>query len=154
MGFDFEKTLKSIGEFGIFQKGILFLLAMYPLLHGMQSSVTNFISPWHNHWCYIDELQNLTYEEQRNIAIPDNGQSTEDAEYDECLAFDLPWGNYSSTDFASWNRSVMADGVAYTTCDKWVFDTEDTFKATAASEVNTYFYHCKSCNTVYNMKTD
>ncbi len=135
MAFEFERTLKVIGEFGLFQKVFLLALAIYQLMHAMQNSATNFVSPRHAHWCSIEPLVNYSYANQKYIGIPNNKELQDDNVYDECEAFDLSWTNYSDEEFANWNRSVHSDGVATYYCKKWTFDIKTTFRSTATSEV-------------------
>jgi hypothetical protein len=161
MAIDFERILKAVGGFGLFQKVVLLGLAIYPFLHGMQSSLPNFISPMHSHWCYIEPLVNYSYTTQRYITIPDNKNSQDDNDYEECEAFDLPWDNYTHQEFDNWNRSVSSlDGVATYRCNKWMFDTKTTFKSTATSEVMLKYYtgcyplFAKSLNNVQNISNE
>ena len=75
----FEDVFEQTGEFGLYQWFAFICLAMFPFWH-LDACFTPFIVMNVDHWCYIEELSNLTFHEQQNIGIPvkDNG------EYENC----------------------------------------------------------------------
>ena len=52
-----------------------------------------FLGPDHDHWCHIRRLENFTFDQQRDIAVPYRDGS--DTDYERCEYFDLPYTNYT-----------------------------------------------------------
>ena len=133
---EYEEILKSVGEFGIYQKVILVMLAVYAGLQGVNTNMWNFLSPHQPHWCHIEQLQNFTEDQQKYIAIPYKKGST--TEYEQCKMFNLTWSSYSQVEYESWNRSVMTAGGDTLGCRKWFYDYT-TLGETIRSEVSELF---------------
>ena len=132
MKMEVEDIFKSVGEFGTFQKLLLLGMATFPCFHNMQHAAWNFIAPHHPHWCKIDAIQSYPEAEQKYISVPYD-DDTDDG-YDMCHMFNLPWNNYTPSEYDNWNRSIMTEGVDTRKCNEWMYD--DSFRATIISEVS------------------
>ena len=129
---EYEDVLQSIGEFGLYQKSILLVLAVYPLFQGLHTNGWNFFGGHHEHFCYVPELANFSSDVQRYISIPFTEGSTD--QYESCNMFDLQYDNFTCLDFAMWNRTVVSESAGVKECNHWTFITS-TFYSTITSEV-------------------
>ncbi|XP_029955948.1 solute carrier family 22 member 13-like [Salarias fasciatus] len=84
---DFEKILKEIGEFGLFQKCLVAALCIPNLFIAFDLVGWVFISMSFTHHCNTDWIlergPNLTEEKQRNLTIPVN----QDGSFESCKMF-------------------------------------------------------------------
>ena len=88
----FDDYLKSVGEFGRFQKLTFLALAVLPILHGMQSTVTNFIGPSYEHWCEVSLDSPVKF-------IPNISDTTS-----LCLDYDIYIRHQCSVDISIFNQ--------------------------------------------------
>ena len=59
-----------------------------------------------DHFCKVDRLSNLSYAQQRSIAIP----VTSSGEYSECTQYDRDYEAYTDDQLVNWNSSAETDG--------------------------------------------
>lgn len=86
-GIDMDDILPQVGEFGTYQKIMLWLVclpACFPCGFGAFNQL--FMANVPNHWCKVSALSNLSFEEQRNLSIPFiNGT------YQQCQRYSVNW---------------------------------------------------------------
>ena len=126
-----QEAFMKVNSYGVFQKIILFVLAISGGFQGMQTTASNFITTTHEKWCRIPQLQNFSHEQQKYISIPQDS----DENYDGCNAYDLNWNDYTTRDFVNWNRTLMSDGASTVPCNDFVF-ARDIFIESANSKVS------------------
>lgn len=140
----YEELLAAAGELGLYQ--CLLFLATFPFYtfcvfaYYSQIFITE-VSP--NHWCWIPELQQLTEEERRSLAIPldENARFG----YSQCYAYDANWTYVLETGLTpnyTWNTIPCENGwefnkteIPYPTISSefgWVCD-RDSYPVTAQS---------------------
>ncbi|KAJ0179010.1 hypothetical protein K1T71_005785 [Dendrolimus kikuchii] len=140
----YEEVLKAAGELGLYQ--CFLFLATFPFYtfcvfaYYSQIFITE-VSP--NHWCWIPELQHLSEEERRLLAIPLDENSR--FGYSQCYAYDANWTYVLETGLTqnyTWNTIPCQNGwefnkteIPYPTITSemgWVCD-KDSYPATAQS---------------------
>lgn len=68
---DLDDVLPKIGEFGIYQKFLLWFVCLPACLPcGFCAFNQLFMTDTPDHWCRIPEIQNLTIEERKSLFIP------------------------------------------------------------------------------------
>ncbi|GBP86663.1 Carcinine transporter, partial [Eumeta japonica] len=68
---DLDDLLPKIGEFGRYQKLLLWLVCLPSCLPcGFGAFNQLFMSDSPDHWCYVPQLHNLTSEERKKLSIP------------------------------------------------------------------------------------
>jgi len=125
-----------IGDFGVYQLRV-FLVVFFMGMLCMDSIQIVFIGANMAHWCRVPELDDLPYDVQKNVAIP--AQSTDhdgSVEYSSCEMFSLNYSVYNSSQFYSWNRSLMiTNQTSLVQCSQWTYDRSQ-FISTIVSKVS------------------
>lgn len=124
----YDELLSSAGEFGLYQ--VLLLLGTLPFyMFGVYSYYSQiFLTEMStNHWCWIPELENLTYIERRNLAIP-----SEDSiyGYSRCTTYVANWTEVLETGQVpdeTWEIEPCQHG--------WEFDASEIPYPTIGSEL-------------------
>ncbi len=132
MGMEYDSVLKLAGRSGIYQVLVFFSLVVVGMYHSAENMSNNFISPHHDHWCRVEQLDMLASDLQKHISIP--WQDEENQVYSTCEVYDLPWHNMSTEDFKSWNRSNHKDA-PLRRCSEWVYD-DTLYVSTVSSKVS------------------
>ncbi|KAL1399381.1 hypothetical protein pipiens_001183 [Culex pipiens pipiens] len=122
--FDLDELLPAIGEFGRYQKLLLWLICLPACIPcGFCAFNQLFMTDVpHEYWCSIPELQNFTVEERKQYGIPMeeyNGIS----EYSKCSRYAIDWRQYlanngdlpPSPPNSSWPVEPCYDGWEYNT---------------------------------------
>ena len=65
----FDDVYHIVGSFGIYQ-GALFFTAMIGSFWTIEAIFMNFVAYEPDHWCYVPQLANLSFQQQKYIAIP------------------------------------------------------------------------------------
>ena len=75
----FDDIVDMVGSFGPFQAYVFILVGMFAFwsYHGV---AVPFVVMGMDHWCYVSQVANLTWEQQKRIAIPVD----EDGQYRQC----------------------------------------------------------------------
>ena len=126
-----EDVYKLAGGFGKWQR-LMYAAMLVIALSSSDLVSISFVSGHRDHWCYIDELQNLSYAQQKYISIPSSGN---DGKFLECQMFDLNYTAYEDYDFLNWNRTLSSLNASTRTCGKWVYD-DNLYTSTIASRVS------------------
>ncbi|XP_049883787.1 carcinine transporter-like isoform X2 [Pectinophora gossypiella] len=118
-----------IGEFGWYQR-ILFLLmipyaSFFAFVYFAQIFMT--IVPEH-HWCYVEELGELSLEERRHLSIP----MTTDNKFERCIVYDVNW----TTVLQNGVRDPDTKWPTKKCAGKWEFNFTDVPYETIATELN------------------
>ncbi|XP_052864161.1 carcinine transporter [Anopheles cruzii] len=121
--FDLDELLPVIGEFGRYQKLLLWLICLPACIPcGFCAFNQLFMTDTpEQYWCRVPELENFTTEERRMYAIP-MIESDGVESYSKCSRYAVDWKeilNYSDTDTlvpnASWPTEPCLDGWEYNT---------------------------------------
>ena len=113
-----------IGEMGAYQWRVVaavFILIAYTA----DSIYIIFIAGHMPHWCRVPELEDLSYEIQKNVAIPAQSVNRDGSvdEYSSCEMFSLNYSIYNHSEFYTWNRSLMS--INNTPCLLYTSDAAD-----------------------------
>ena len=124
-----------IGDMGVYQWRV-FVAMFIMCIFSADSIQIIFIAGDMAHWCRVPELDDLPYDVQKNVAIP--AQSTDhdgSVEYSSCEMFSLNYSVYNSSQFYSWNRSLMiTNHTSLVQCSQWTYD-QSQFTSTIVSKV-------------------
>lgn len=120
-----DAAVKYLGDFGIYQKYVYFVLQGPAIWVGMHNLIYVFLGATPKHRCFIPGLDNETYPQYSGInfseAIPWDGKANE---YDSCKRYDI---NYTAP---GWD----AQPVGVIKCDRgWVYD-DSQYSSTVVSE--------------------
>lgn len=134
---EFDDILEGINGFGIYQAMLLFLLGCGEFF-GIEALLINFIGGDQDHWCRIQELENLSHQRQKLIAIPMKSPRSS-----RCEMFPLNYSDYSLKEYLQWNktdRRVITETFPnendYVFCQNgWIFD-QSVFVSTITQEWN------------------
>ncbi|KAL0858895.1 hypothetical protein ABMA27_011327 [Loxostege sticticalis] len=116
-----------IGQFGWYQRVLFLLMIPYAFFFAFVYFAQIFMTVVPaQHWCFVEELANLTVEERRHLSIPLSG-----SDYDKCQVYDVDW------------LKVIQDGVRepdtkwpVKKCDeRWEFNFTDVPYETIATEL-------------------
>ncbi|KAL0809397.1 hypothetical protein ABMA28_011584 [Loxostege sticticalis] len=76
-----------IGQFGWYQRVLFLLMIPYAFFFAFVYFAQIFMTVVPaQHWCFVEELANLTVEERRHLSIPLSG-----SDYDKCQVYDVDW---------------------------------------------------------------
>ena len=129
---NFEDIYNFIGDFGTYQF-IVLCAVMYFSMYTVDSIHMVFVGARMDHWCRVDELVGLPDDVQKNVAIPNDGNS--ETEFSSCERFQLDFSQFNESDFYSWNRSAMtSNNTPVVSCQHWVYD-QSMFTSTVVSKV-------------------
>ncbi|XP_026757345.2 carcinine transporter [Galleria mellonella] len=118
---DLDDLLPKIGEFGLYQKLLLWLVCLPACLPcGFCAFNQLFMTDVPDHWCLVPALQNLTIKDRKLLSIPhkvDNNNS-----YEKCVRYSVNWSTFINTDQplqanTNWPREPCLDGYEYDTSE-------------------------------------
>ncbi|XP_061727789.1 carcinine transporter-like isoform X2 [Cydia pomonella] len=125
---DFDDLLPLVGEFGWYQRLLFLMMIPYAFFFAFVYFGQIFMTlvP-EQHWCYVEELQNMTVEQRRHLSIP-----RLDEKYHKCQVYDVDW------------MKVIQDGVTEPDtkwptkkCEKqWEYNFTDVPYQTIATQLN------------------
>lgn len=94
------------------------------------------------HWCRIDRLTHLPFEQQKYIGIPYGegtpGQGDESGHltYSSCKMFAFNYSALTDEDLSDWNRTLLInESTPVVDCTHWIYD-QTTFVSTIVSRVS------------------
>ncbi len=127
---DFEDVLKQVGDFGKFQKIMIILFVMPTATINILNDYL-FMMSTPDHWCFVPQLANLSYELQHQLIRPltiVQGLPSKDS----CFMFDIDYDLIVNTTTLPVNDSSQLKTKA---CDNgWVYD-KSVFEETATTKV-------------------
>ncbi|CAD1479309.1 unnamed protein product, partial [Heterotrigona itama] len=89
-GFDLDDLLPIVGEFGRYQKQLLWLVCLPACLPcGFCAFNQLFMADTPPHWCKVPGLENLDVFRRRKLAIPISQDDNET--YSQCTRYDIDW---------------------------------------------------------------
>ncbi|XP_076643679.1 carcinine transporter [Halictus rubicundus] len=89
-GFDLDDLLPTVGEFGTYQKKLLWLVCLPACLPcGFCAFNQLFMANTPPHWCRVPGLENLDVSRRRRLAIPTHQDDNET--YSQCTRYDIDW---------------------------------------------------------------
>ena len=126
---DFEDVLKQVGEFGTFQKCLVFLfLVPNSALNVIIDYIFMMTTP--DHWCNVPQLANLTKDVQKSLISPltiEQGLPS----HDKCRMYDIDYDLFNTSTLPFNDTSLLPTRE----CNNgWVYDTS-VFGATATTQV-------------------
>ncbi|XP_076241580.1 carcinine transporter isoform X1 [Calliopsis andreniformis] len=89
-GFDLDDLLPIVGEFGRYQKQLLWLVCLPACLPcGFCAFNQLFMADTPPHWCKVPGLENLDVSRRRRLGIPTSQDDNET--YSQCTRYDIDW---------------------------------------------------------------
>ena len=120
----YDEVYKHIGDIGVFQTCIFVYVFLFALFFNDNSTYI-FSGSTMPHWCMVPELDALSYERQRYIAVPPTDGSASDGEetFSQCEMYAFNYSAFSYEELNAWNRSVMVTNTTVTVrCSEWVYE--------------------------------
>ncbi|XP_018409001.1 PREDICTED: solute carrier family 22 member 13-like [Nanorana parkeri] len=125
---EFGEILKNVGEYGRFQKILVFMLCLLSFFNAFHMFGQVFMGISVPHHCntswILEKYPNVTEEHQLNLTIPRNTEGS----YEQCLMYTpVDWDMESIERYGLNSTQVCQDG--------WVYDTSQQ-KSTLVTEFN------------------
>ncbi|XP_011157997.1 carcinine transporter isoform X2 [Solenopsis invicta] len=163
--FDLDDLLPIIGEFGRYQKQLLWLVCLPACLPcGFCAFNQLFMADTPPHWCKVPGLENMDVVRRRRLAIPTSQDDNET--YSQCTRYDIDWTatktmeNYSVVTTylpipnASWSVVPCDHGWEYETsemissividfdlvCDRAIYPTIGLVALNAGGPIGVYLF--------------
>ncbi|XP_043523646.1 carcinine transporter isoform X2 [Frieseomelitta varia] len=118
-GFDLDDLLPIVGEFGRYQKQLLWLVCLPACLPcGFCAFNQLFMADTPPHWCKVPGLENLDVFRRKKLAIPISQDDNET--YSQCTRYDIDW--------TAENVSVVTTNTSWpiVPCDHgWEYETTE-----------------------------
>ncbi|XP_050361556.1 carcinine transporter [Nymphalis io] len=115
---DLDDVLPKIGEFGIYQKFLLWFVCLPACLPcGFCAFNQLFMTDTPDHWCKVPELQNMTQINRKILSIP--RKEDNNATFERCLRYSVNWTELLKTSKKpievneSWPVEPCYDGYEY-----------------------------------------
>ncbi|CAG9784350.1 unnamed protein product [Diatraea saccharalis] len=116
---DLDDLLPKIGEFGLYQKLLLWLVCLPACLPcGFCAFNQLFMTDVPDHWCKVPELLmlNLTERDRKSLSIPH--QAGSNSTFEKCLRYKVNWTEVIQSDNPivvneSWPREPCLNGYEY-----------------------------------------
>ncbi|KAL6263397.1 hypothetical protein P5V15_006188 [Pogonomyrmex californicus] len=94
--FDLDDLLPIVGEFGRYQKQLLWLVCLPACLPcGFCAFNQLFMADTPSHWCKVPGLENMDSVRRRRLAIPASQDDNET--YSQCTRYDIDWTTTTTT---------------------------------------------------------
>ncbi|KAG7188844.1 hypothetical protein KM043_008450 [Ampulex compressa] len=127
-GFDLDDLLPVVGEFGRYQKQLLWLVCLPACLPcGFCAFNQLFMADTPPHWCKVPGLENMDASRRRRLAIPTSQDDNET--YSQCTRYDIDWTaeNISVVTMAS---SMSNESWSIVPCDHgWEYETSEVISS-------------------------
>ncbi|KAG5319759.1 OCT1 protein, partial [Pseudoatta argentina] len=158
--FDLDDLLPIIGEFGRYQKQLLWLVCLPACLPcGFCAFNQLFMADTPLHWCKVPGLENMDIVRRKRLAIPVSQQDDNET-YSQCMRYDIDWTtmNYSVVATylpnASWSVMPCDHGWEYETseitssividfdlvCDRAIYPTIGLVILNAGGPIGVYLF--------------
>uniref|UniRef100_A0A8D9BIE8 Organic cation transporter 1 n=1 Tax=Cacopsylla melanoneura TaxID=428564 RepID=A0A8D9BIE8_9HEMI len=120
-GMDLDEVLPVVGEFGKYQKLLLFLVCLPACVPcGFCAFSQLFMSNIPDHWCRVPQLEHLSRDERRRMAIPTLTTSDNSTKFDPCQRYAINW-----TDLLQYTQAVVHEVGAVTSNLSWIEETRN-----------------------------
>lgn len=123
------------GEMGIYQ--VCLVICMILVYMSCIDPITMiFVNANMPHWCRIDGLDHLPFDQQKYIGIPYSAVEDDlQAEYSSCQMFAFNYSAFDNDELDKWNRTLMInDSTPVIDCSQWIYD-QSKFVSTIVSRV-------------------
>jgi hypothetical protein len=138
---EYEELHSIIGECGVYQVCTV-IASMLVYMFSLDSITMIFVGAEMPHWCRIEQLTHLPFDQQKYIGIPHTdetpGQGDEQGQlmYSSCQMFAMNYSAFSDDELNDWNRTTMInDSTPVIDCRQWVYE-QTTFVSTIVSRVS------------------
>ncbi|XP_063529881.1 carcinine transporter [Cydia strobilella] len=117
---DLDDLLPKIGEFGIYQKLLLWLVCLPACLPcGFCAFNQLFMTDVPEHWCRVPELQNISETYRKTLSIP---KKADNITYEKCMRYSVNWTKFVESGNTlepnrSWPTEPCLDGYEYDTSE-------------------------------------
>ena len=141
---EFEDILKQVGEYGRYQKRLVyFFLIPAGTIFALLCMNTFFMLSEPNHWCHIPAIQNLPKDHQKQFSKPKHTESENKNEF--CSFYDIDYHSVlqeydrdlNQSLAANFSSSFLSSNTSTKECNDWIFDKEN-WDATAVTEVSSF----------------
>ncbi|XP_071635375.1 carcinine transporter isoform X2 [Temnothorax longispinosus] len=161
--FDLDDLLPIVGEFGRYQKQLLWLVCLPACLPcGFCAFNQLFMADTPSHWCKVPGLENMDVARRRRLAIPASQDDNET--YSQCTRYDIDWtttmenysvvATYLPVPNASWSVVACDHGWEYETsemtssividfdlvCDRAIYPTIGLVALNAGGPIGVYLF--------------
>ncbi|XP_066250643.1 beta-alanine transporter isoform X1 [Euwallacea similis] len=123
---DFDELLPHIGEFGKYQKLVLWFVlfpAVFPC--GFHAYNQLFMARVPEHWCRLPSIPNVHEEVIKNFSIPIETSLDNKSRFSDCLMYDLPYDSLGSDQLERANLTKTS--LETVACrNGWTFLVEET----------------------------
>ncbi|OWR52533.1 carcinine transporter [Danaus plexippus] len=120
---DLDDVLPKIGEFGIYQKFLLWFVCLPACLPcGFCAFNQLFMTDTPDHWCRVPELSNMTLENRKMLSIPRKVDGDNNTVFENCVRYSVNWKTILSNGGTikvneSWPVEPCLDGYEYDTSE-------------------------------------
>ncbi|KAJ8912957.1 hypothetical protein NQ315_000012 [Exocentrus adspersus] len=129
---DLDEILISIGEFGTYQKFVIWFVLLPAVLPcGFHAYNQLFMAVVPDHWCSIPELNGMDVYAARNLSIPLEKSLDGQLRFSNCYMYDF---NYTDE-----TNDIRQEAEIIPCKFGWIFDIDDISK----SVVTEFYYHLK-----------
>ncbi|XP_076167595.1 carcinine transporter [Ptiloglossa arizonensis] len=124
-GFDLDDLLPIVGEFGRYQKQLLWLVCLPACLPcGFCAFNQLFMADTPPHWCKVPGLENLDVSRRRKLAIPISQEDNDT--YSQCTRYDIDW-TAENISVVTTLSSIPNASWPVVPCDHgWEYETSET----------------------------
>ena len=131
----FDSLYDLVGHFGIYQFMLFLLLGLMSFTEN-ETTFMNFVGYTPDHWCRTEELENYSFETQKNVSVPIKEYNSKgEPVFATCQVYGLNYSAYTEDDFLHWQRDVeITNDTAQIACphgyvyDRAVFQQSMTTK--------------------------
>lgn len=133
---DLDDLLPQVGEFGRYQKLMLWLVCLPACLPcGFCAFNQLFMANVPKHWCKINEISNRT----EHFGIP----KIDNISYSSCERYKFNWSNLNEDD----DELIFDETSPRESClDGWQYDTKDVSSSIVIDVGKSFFFNGKSKN--------
>ena len=145
---EYDNILRQIGEFGLFQRRVVFILCLVNFPHCFNTLGYVFWAARLEHWCHVDrpaEFENISEKLWKNWTIPSKIDSTGQLQYESCLQYsyadNITLISQYLNDTHEDSFTVVPDNWTqwkeerFTRCKSWDYDTHQ-YLSSIVTKVN------------------
>ncbi|XP_011880887.1 PREDICTED: organic cation transporter protein isoform X2 [Vollenhovia emeryi] len=126
--FDLDDLLPVVGEFGRYQKQLLWLVCLPACLPcGFCAFNQLFMADTPSHWCKVPGLENMDVARRKRLAIPASQDDNET--YSQCTRYDIDWTTTTMENYSVVATYLPAPNASWSVvpCDHgWEYETSET----------------------------
>ncbi|XP_011306975.1 organic cation transporter protein [Fopius arisanus] len=124
---DLDDLLPIVGEFGTYQKKLLWLVCLPACLPcGFCAFNQLFMASTPPHWCRVPGLESLDSTRRRRLAIPTTNEEGNETVYSQCTRYDVNWSDPNIIDLTNVNLQANFTDWPVVPCDHgWEYDMSE-----------------------------